>query len=95
MAGVSFDCIVACFIGAADGSSQIFRILRAICKKLQRTLKESTGSTGLPLPDDVMGLQSRLGELLQELSEEGLTVLLVFDAVNELDATHNARALFW
>ena len=42
-----------------------------------------------------MGLQTRFGELLQELSEEGEKILLVFDAVNELDATHNARALFW
>jgi WD40 repeat protein len=87
----AFDVIIAVFVGATDGSTQIFKVLSAVCSALMAAIPDLARN----LPDDAMGLQQAFHALLQGACEEEKRVLLVFDAVNELEPHHNARSLGW
>ena len=77
------------FIGASTGSSDLPRTLRRLCHELAH----ATGSTE-PLPFDIKGLVTRFQKLLAEAASRR-RVILVFDALDQFDATDGAHWLNW
>jgi hypothetical protein len=92
--------VVAVFIGATDGSTSISRVLQATLSALPSPSGAPASASVAAAADDLQSLQGMLAERLSALcgGESGSSrrrVCLVFDAVNELDATNGARALRW
>ena len=77
------------FIGASTGSTDIRRTLRRLCHELAR----ATGNTE-PLPLDIKDIITHFRKLLAEAAAKK-RVVLVFDALNQFDATDGAHWLNW
>ena len=80
--------VVAVFIGATENSTSISRVLAAVCDCLEPDGDAST--TG-----DFVELTRRFHGILERRSTSGARTTLVFDALNELESSHQARALGW
>jgi len=81
-----YDVVRAVFVGGADGSTQLVRVLSELCASLD-------DEDDAPMPDDVLGLSGLLERRLSDLSDTK-RVLLVVDAVNELEGAA-ALSLGW
>lgn len=81
--------VVACFVGAAPGSAELTTLLRDILVRLK-------AQCGLdePLPDDPAELRRALGRWL-EAAGARRPVLLVVDALNQLEPGHRSHELDW
>jgi hypothetical protein len=77
------------FIGASTGSTDLRRTLRRLC----HDLTPAAGNTE-PLPLDIKELITHFQELLAEAAGRR-RVILVFDALNQFDATDGAHWLNW
>jgi len=82
------DLVVSHFVGASAGSTDVRRMLRRLCHALTATTGERE------IPQDVKKLVPLLGELL-ELVSQRQRVVLVLDALNQLDPTDNAHSIYW
>ena len=77
------------FIGASTGSTDLRRTLRRLCHNIAR----AAGNTE-PLPLDIKDLTTHFQKLLAEAAGRR-RVILVFDALNQFDATDGAHWLNW
>jgi hypothetical protein len=77
------------FIGASAGSTDLRRTLRRLCHELGKAAGSSE-----PLPLDIKDLIDQFQKLLAEAGSKQ-RVVLVFDALNQLDATDGAHWLNW
>ena len=77
------------FVGASTGSTDLRRTLRRLCHELA----PATGNTE-PLPLDIKELITHFQKLLTEAASRQ-RVILVFDALNQFDATDGAHWLNW
>ena len=77
------------FIGASTGSTDLRRTLRRLCHELAR----AAGNTET-LPLDIKDLITHFQKLLAEAAGRR-RVILVFDALNQFDATDGAHWLNW
>jgi len=81
--------VIPHFIGASTGSTDLRRTLRRLCHELAR----AAGNTE-PLPLDIKELITHFQKLLAEAAGKQ-RVILVFDALNQFDATDGAHWLNW
>ncbi len=81
--------VVPHFVGASAGSSDLRRTLRRLCHELQR----ATGGSD-PISQDVKELIPRLPALLKQVAAVRRVVLIV-DALNQMDAADGAHSLNW
>jgi WD40 repeat protein len=81
--------VIAHFIGASTGSTDLRRTLRRLCHELARAV----GNTEF-LPLDIKDLITHFQKLLTEAASKQ-RVILVFDALNQFDATDGAHWLNW
>lgn len=81
--------VVPHFIGAAPGSTALASLLRGLCEALQR-------GAGLddPVPEDPDELAGALGSFLDKAAARR-PVIVVIDALDQLDPKHNSHALAW
>ena len=77
------------FVGASPGSTSLRQVLRRFCLVLQQRF----GPTE-EVPYDVNELVSRFRQALDGVPADA-RVVLVIDAVNQLDETDNAHSMFW
>lgn len=77
------------FIGASTGSTDLRRTLSRLCHELAL----SAGNTE-PLPLDIKEIITHFQNLLAEASRKQ-RVILVFDAINQFDATDGAHWMNW
>ena len=89
-----YDVARTVFVGAADGSTSLDRVLSELCAALIDDLARFDLDPPETIPDDVLGLGGLLAALLKDLCGAGKRALVVFDAVNELDG-ESARSLGW
>jgi hypothetical protein len=95
----SYDLLHCVFVGSVEGSTDALNVGRALCMALSRDLAVRVGGrcdTGLldveNLPADMQGISGALSARLKALHELKLKVLLVIDAINELES---GRSLGW
>jgi len=83
------EIVIPHFVGASQGSASIRLTLRRLCHELVQ-------ATGIEdeIPEDVRELVQAFPEFLQRAAETGRVVLII-DALNQLDATDNAHSLNW
>lgn len=81
--------ILPTFVGASTGSTDLRRTLRRLCHELAF----AAGNTE-PLPLDIKDLITHFHKLLAEVAAKQ-RVILVFDALNQFDATDSAHWLNW
>ena len=81
--------VIPHFIGASTGSTDLRRTLRRLCHELAL----AAGNTE-PLPLDIKDLITHFHALLAEVAGRR-RVILVFDALNQFDATDGAHWLNW
>jgi hypothetical protein len=83
------ELVIPHFIGAGTGSTDLRQSLRRFCHELAQ-------GAGLQeeIPQDIGELVPRFSELLKQ-ADRKLRVILVLDALNQLDATDNAHSLYW
>jgi catechol 2,3-dioxygenase-like lactoylglutathione lyase family enzyme len=81
--------VVAHFVGASAASTNVRQLLRRLCRELAE-------GAGLPpdVPDEFDKLREALPQLLGRAAETR-RVLVVIDAVNQLDAAHGAQSMRW
>jgi len=77
------------FIGVSPGSTDIRRSLRRLCHELAHHF-------GIPgeIPEDYEKLRTAFPQFLEQAASGG-KVLVVMDALDQLDETHRARTLDW
>lgn len=80
--------VISHFIGASAGSTDLRRILRRFCHELG----QATGNTE-PISEDVRKLIPQLRNLLDQTAAR--RVVLVIDALNQMDAADGAHSLVW
>ena len=83
------DLVITHFVGASAGSTDLRRALRRLCHALAQAAGDER-----EIPQDVKELVSRFEELLGQAAQRP-RVVLVLDALNQLDATHNAHTMYW
>ncbi|MGC9319730.1 MAG: DUF4062 domain-containing protein, partial [Armatimonadota bacterium] len=83
------EIIIPHFVGASQGSTSIRLTLRRLC----RELAEAAGAEE-DIPEDVRELAQAFPELLEQAAG-ARRVVIIIDALNQLDATDNAHALNW
>ncbi|MGD9496461.1 MAG: DUF4062 domain-containing protein [Armatimonadota bacterium] len=81
--------VIPHFVGASAGSTSIQHTLRRLCHELA----EAAGIEE-QIPRKIRELTRAFPRLLQAAARAG-RVVLVIDALNQLDAAHNAHALRW
>jgi len=81
--------VIPHFIGASAGSTDLRRTLRRLCHELARAADDSE-----PLPLDIKELITHFQKLLIEASAKQ-RIILVFDALNQFDATDGAHWMNW
>ncbi len=83
------EIVIPHFVGASQGSTSIRQTLRRLCHELAQ-------ATGVEdeIPEDIKELVQAFLEFL-ERAAGGKRVVIVIDALNQLDATDNAHALNW
>ena len=81
--------IVPLFIGAAPGSTNLTATLRSLCETLRReaTIDEEVAADPDALPMQLQTFLARAGATR--------TVVLLLDALNQLDPAHRSHALNW
>jgi WD40 repeat protein len=84
-----FDLVIPHFVGASPGSTDIRRSLRRWCGELKNAFGFEGG-----VPHDYSTLVSTFRGWLTSVPEDK-RVLLVIDAVNQLDEADNAHLLAW
>ena len=77
------------FVGASPGSTSLRQMLRRFCLILQQRFGPAD-----EVPYDVNELVSRFRQALDGVPADAC-VVLVIDAVNQLDETDNAHSMFW
>ena len=77
------------FVGASTGSTDLRRTLRRLC----HDIADAAGNTE-PLPLDIKELITHFQKLLADAGAKK-RVILVFDALNQFDATDGAHWLNW
>ena len=96
----NYDIVHVIFIGSVEGSTILFRLLTELVNELLLDLvKFDLHSNVYPLPNDrssfprdEMGIGGLFNVLLNKLTDSGKTVLICFDALNELKSK-SARSL--
>jgi hypothetical protein len=86
--GVDDTLVIAHFVGA--NASNVRELLRRVCHELAAGVGGSTEG----IPADYEGLRTAFPELLAKAAESKRVVLLI-DAVNQLDATHGGQGMRW
>lgn len=81
--------VIPHFVGTSTGSTDLRRTLRRLCHELAK----SAGNTA-PLPLDLKDLITHFQKLLADAGAR-TRVILVFDALNQFDATDGAQWLNW
>jgi hypothetical protein len=81
--------VIPHFIGASTGSTDLRRTLRRLCHELALAAENAE-----PLPLDINELITHFQKLLTEAGAKK-RVILVFDALNQFDATECAHWLNW
>ncbi|MCX5893307.1 MAG: DUF4062 domain-containing protein [Deltaproteobacteria bacterium] len=83
------DLVIPHFIGASPGSTDLRRSLRRFCHELAQAagLEEE-------IPQDLQELVRKFPDLLKRAAA-GRRVVLLIDALNQMDAAGNAHAMYW
>jgi len=81
--------VVPHFVGASAGSADLRHTLRRLCHELQQAVGSSN-----PISQDVKELIGQLPALLKEAGTVRRIVVVV-DALNQMDATDGAHSLSW
>lgn len=81
--------VIPHFVGASEGSTDLRRMLRCICHALAKVSGETA-----PVADRVQELVDQFREWQAKASAK-CRIVLVLDAVNQLDAADGAHALHW
>jgi len=77
------------FVGASPGSTSLRLTLRRLCTHLNRSLGITDEAT-----EDIKVLFTTFPELLTKAAEQN-KILIVLDAVNQLEKTDNAHTMSW
>jgi hypothetical protein len=91
------------FVGASPASTNLRQVLRRLCLALQRGFqftetRQGEGQTAEDVPAEV---KQTVNELIPQFRAfvsqvpAGSRVLLVIDALNQLDESDNAQAMYW
>jgi tetratricopeptide (TPR) repeat protein len=81
--------VIAHFIGAGPGSTDIRRTLLRLCRELTSEFNLQND-----IPFDYSKLRQTFKSFLEEASAQR-RVLLIIDALNQLDETHESHAIGW
>lgn len=81
--------VIPHFVGAGIASTDLRRSLRRLCHELSRAI-----GINVELPQDIKELLPRLSQLLQQASTSRW-VVLVIDALNQMNAADNAYSMHW
>jgi len=81
--------VIPHFVGASPGSTDLRQMLRRFCLILQQRFGPVD-----EVPQDVPGLVSHFRQVLDSVPENARVVLLI-DALNQLDEAGNAHSLYW
>lgn len=81
--------IIPHFVGASPSSTNLRQMLRRLCVQLNR----STGPTE-DVPEDIKELIRVFPELLAQAARQK-NILLIIDAVNQLERSDNAHEMHW
>ena len=91
-----YDVVHSVFVGSVERSSDALAVGRALCLALSQDLAAAHGGSALDhgqeLPTDLQGICEALKGVCDAFDQKKRTVLLVIDAVNELET---GRALTW
>jgi hypothetical protein len=85
----SHDLVIPHFVGASAASTNVRQVLR----RLSHELAMSAGITD-GIPDDFDKLRETFGTFLEKASASRHVVILI-DAINQMDAAHNAHSMRW
>jgi hypothetical protein len=77
------------FVGASPGSTNLRQILRRLCTHLSRIIESPE-----EVPEDIKELVQVFPELLAKAAEQR-RIVMIQDAVNQLERTDNAHAMRW
>jgi len=83
------DILIPHFIGAGPGTTDLRRILRRLYHELARVAKDDS-----EVPQDVKELIQQFPDFLKKAADKR-RVVLVIDALDQLDAADNAHSLHW
>jgi WD40 repeat protein len=89
------DLVVAHFAGTSRGSTDLRRTLRRLCYELQSFVEGTTPDGPNRIPVSVQDLILLFPRLLAQAAANFRRVVLIFDAVNQLDPTDNAYSMRW
>jgi tetratricopeptide (TPR) repeat protein len=81
--------ILSHFVGASEGSTDLGRTLRRLAQEISRQFKLPT-----PIPEDLDNLKAAFRGLLFDVPKSS-RLLLVIDAVDQLDPFGQSHELFW
>jgi WD40 repeat protein len=81
--------VITHFVGASAGSTDLRRTLRRLCHALAQAAEDER-----EIPQEVKELTPRFEELLASASQHQ-RIVLILDALNQLDATDNAHSIYW
>jgi len=95
--------VIPHFVGASPGSTNSRLLLRRFCLALQREFDftETREQKGRPTKTVPAEVPQTVNELIPKFRDfvgqvpEGRRVLLVIDALNQLDEADNAQAMYW
>ena len=93
-ADARFEVLHCVFVGCAEGSTSIARVLAELCRAFCADLRRHGLAAPDAIPDDVLGMSGLLASAMDSLVRSGRRVLLCVDALNELEGAP-ARALGW
>ena len=82
--------IIAHFVGASPGSTDVRRTLRLLCHELKAGCPDITAD----IPDDPEKLRVAFSDFLRQACEKRRVVILL-DAVNQFDSTSHSSGLHW
>lgn len=85
----SSDLVIPHFVGASAASTNARQVLRRLCHELA-----SGAGVNEEIPDDYDKLREALPKFLEEAAATKHVVILI-DAINQMDAAHNAHAMRW
>jgi WD40 repeat protein/nucleoside-triphosphatase THEP1 len=77
------------FVGASPASTSLRRMLRTLCTHLNRAI-----GTNEDAPEDIKELLKLFPELLAKASEQR-QLLIIIDAVNQLEPSDHAHSMHW
>jgi telomerase protein component 1 len=83
------DLVIPHFIGASPGSTDLRRTLRRFCHELAQAV-----GLQVEISQDLQELLQKFPDLLKQAAASRRVVLLL-DALNQLDAADNAHAMYW